>query len=159
MPRPSHGLTKEDSTTSRQRRPRTIGLRDLTRQTHSRRRTRASTTDDVDDESSDAEVSTAGVAHAARPSCRAECRTLPRPCPFVSCRYHLSVDVTDSGSLKINFPDQSTADLPSTCALDVAERGGQSLEEVGSLLNITRERARQIEVTALRKIWDALNTR
>jgi hypothetical protein len=69
------------------------------------------------------------------------------------------VDVTDSGSLKINFPDQSTSDLPSTCALDVAERGGQSLEEVGSLLNITRERARQIEVAALRKIWDALNAR
>ena len=159
MPRQSHGLTKDASTTSRQRRPRTIGLRDLTRQAHSRRRTRASATDEVDDESCDADVGPASGAHAARPSCRAECRTLPRPCPFVSCRYHLGVDVTDTGSLKINFPDRSTSDLPSTCALDVAERGGQSLEEVGSLLNITRERARQIEVAALRKIWAALHTR
>lgn len=159
MPRQSHGLTKDASTTSRQRRPRTIGLRDLTRQAQSRRRTRASATDEVDDESCDADVGPESGAHAARPSCRAECRTLPRPCPFVSCRYHLGVDVTDTGSLKINFPDRSTSDLPSTCALDVAERGGQSLEEVGSLLNITRERARQIEVTALRKIWAALHTR
>jgi len=36
-----------------------------------------------------------------------------------------------------------------SCALDVADRGGISLEHAAELLNITRERVRQIEVMAL----------
>jgi len=36
-----------------------------------------------------------------------------------------------------------------SCALDVADRGGATLEEVGALINVTRERVRQIEVMAL----------
>jgi hypothetical protein len=42
--------------------------------------------------------------------------------------------------------------MPETCALDVAERGGASLEEIAQLLGITWERARQIESTALAKL-------
>jgi len=39
-----------------------------------------------------------------------------------------------------------------TCALDVADRGEHTLEEVGGFLNVTRERARQIEKDAFDKL-------
>jgi hypothetical protein len=42
-----------------------------------------------------------------------------------------------------------------TCALDIADRGGTTLEEVGAIMNLTRERIRQVEVKALAKL-DAL---
>jgi hypothetical protein len=42
--------------------------------------------------------------------------------------------------------------MPETCALDLAERGGMTLDQVGALLNMTRERARQIENAALAKM-------
>jgi DNA-directed RNA polymerase sigma subunit (sigma70/sigma32) len=43
-------------------------------------------------------------------------------------------------------------ELAQTCALDVAERGGITLEEVGEIMNLTRERIRQVEVTGLGKL-------
>ena len=39
-----------------------------------------------------------------------------------------------------------------TCSLDVADRGGITLEEVGEILNLTRERIRQVEVRGLSKL-------
>jgi DNA-directed RNA polymerase sigma subunit (sigma70/sigma32) len=36
----------------------------------------------------------------------------------------------------------------------VADRGGITLEEVGAILNLTRERIRQVEVRGLVKIKD-----
>lgn len=86
---------------------------------------------------------------AVRPKCRAECRGGPRPCPFVGCRYNLFLDVAEAnGSIKINFPDLEPCELGESCALDVADRGGATLEEVGELMNLTRERLRQLESAA-----------
>ncbi|HJL43971.1 MAG TPA: sigma factor-like helix-turn-helix DNA-binding protein [Myxococcales bacterium LLY-WYZ-16_1] len=88
-----------------------------------------------------------------RPRNRAECRHADRPCLYVSCRYHLYLDVNPAtGSIKINFPDKQIWELEETCALDVAERGGVTLEEVGVIMNLTRERIRQVEVTGLEKL-------
>ena len=42
--------------------------------------------------------------------------------------------------------------MSETCALDVADRGGITLEEVGELVNLTRERIRQVEVLGLDKL-------
>lgn len=87
---------------------------------------------------------------AQRPRTRGECADVERPCPFVSCRYHLYLDVHETrGAIKYNFPDLEVDELRETCALDVAEQGGLTLEEVGELLNVTRERLRQIETGAL----------
>ncbi len=87
---------------------------------------------------------------AARPKTRAECANGPRPCPFVLCKHHLFLDVNpETGSITFNFPDVEPDELIESCALDVAERGGVVLEDVGNLLNLTRERARQIETKAL----------
>jgi hypothetical protein len=87
------------------------------------------------------------------PRTRAECADGPRPCPYVSCKHHLYVDVSArTGAIKLNFPDLEVWELGESCALDVADRGGATLEEVGTIMNLTRERIRQLEVTALAKI-------
>jgi hypothetical protein len=88
-----------------------------------------------------------------RPQTRSECHQQHRPCPWVACKHHLYLDVNpETGSIKINFPDLEPWELQDTCALDVAERGGITLEEVGEIMNLTRERIRQVEVRGLRKI-------
>ncbi len=89
-----------------------------------------------------------------RPSTRGDCAKIPRPCPFVSCIYNLYLDITRKGSLKLNFPDLEPSEMPLSCALDIAEYGGCTLQEVGDVLNITRERVRQIEYVALKKLED-----
>jgi hypothetical protein len=94
-------------------------------------------------------------ADVARPACREECQAMPRPCPFVSCSHHLYLDVNDqTGAIKLNFPHLEVWEMAETCSLDVADRGGITLEEVGAILNLTRERIRQVEVRGLDKIRD-----
>lgn len=89
-------------------------------------------------------------ADVERPRTRGDCAELPRPCPFVSCAHHLYLDVNPrTGTIKVNFPHLAIEEMPETCSLDVAERGGVTLEEVGEIMNLTRERVRQLEVRAI----------
>ncbi len=91
-----------------------------------------------------------------RPKVRAECVNGPRPCLFVSCKHNLYLDVNpETGSIKLNFPDKEITELEHTCALDVAEKGGITLEEVGTIMNLTRERIRQVETRGLLKLREA----
>src|SRR6185369_6813411 len=88
-----------------------------------------------------------------KPKQRAECAEGPRPCPYVSCKHHLFIDVSPrTGAIKLNFPDLEVWELGESCALDVADRGGTTLEDVGAIMNLTRERIRQVEVKALAKL-------
>jgi len=90
---------------------------------------------------------------AQRPRSRADCANGVRPCMFISCKHHLYLDVNPStGSIKLNFPDREVWELDETCALDVADRGGITLEEVGTIMNLTRERIRQVETRGLLKL-------
>jgi hypothetical protein len=99
-----------------------------------------------------AEVTPTWAQATERPRTRGECREQERPCPWVGCRHHLYLEATEAGGLKLNFPDLEPWELQHTCALDVAERGGITLEEVGEIMNITRERTRQLEVRGLVKL-------
>jgi hypothetical protein len=88
-----------------------------------------------------------------RPGTRDACLGMHRPCPFVSCSHHLYLDVNpETGAIKLNFPHLEVWEMAETCSLDVADRGGITLEEVGAILNLTRERIRQVEVRGLSKI-------
>jgi len=93
------------------------------------------------------------VDEVERPRARNECAEAMRPCPFVSCKHHLYLDVSArTGAIKLNFPDLEVWEMTETCALDVADRGGTTLEEVGAIMNLTRERIRQVEVKGLAKL-------
>ena len=66
-----------------------------------------------------------------RPTTRAECKDMERPCPYVSCKYHLYIDVHPvRGSIKLNFPDLEVWEMTETCALDVADRARKLALEV-----------------------------
>ncbi|HEX5100902.1 MAG TPA: sigma factor-like helix-turn-helix DNA-binding protein [Polyangiaceae bacterium] len=88
-----------------------------------------------------------------RPRTRQDCIEGPRPCPHVSCRHHLYLDVNpQTGTIKLNFPDLEVWELANSCALDIADQGGTAIETVGDFMNVTRERIRQIETQALTKL-------
>lgn len=94
-----------------------------------------------------------------RPRTRGECVGGLRPCPWVSCRHHLYLDVQEgnwkTGSVKLNFPSIDPEDMhlmKNTCSLDVADEGEQVLDGVGEAMNLTRERTRQIEENVLGKL-------
>ncbi len=88
-----------------------------------------------------------------KPATRAECAEGARPCPYVSCQHHLFLDVSSrTGAIKLNFPDLEVWEMNESCALDIADRGGTTLEDVGAIMNLTRERIRQVEVKALAKL-------
>lgn len=97
-----------------------------------------------------------------RPETRAACENGQRPCVFVSCKYNLYLDVHPrTRNIQFNFPDREPDEMPpgGSCALDIADKGGATLEEVGDLLNVTRERVRQLEADGLRKLRNARTLR
>jgi hypothetical protein len=85
-----------------------------------------------------------------RPATWAECATMPRPCPYVSCKHHLYIEVNPlTGSVQFPFGHMGIDEIPHTCSIDAALEGPLTLEEVGKLTSRTKERIRQIETRAL----------
>ena len=89
-----------------------------------------------------------------RPRVRGDCVDGPRPCPYVGCRYHLFTDTLKGGSLRLqgNGTLKDLVAMSQTCALDVADEGSSTLDAIGLLMTVHRERIRQIEKAALRKL-------
>jgi hypothetical protein len=132
-------------------------LPSLSRKVRQKRRTRARSKTIAPKRLTKEEIELAALLEmppdVERPRSRGECKEAPRPCPFVSCKHHLYLDINqETGSIKLNFPDLEPWELKETCALDVADRGGITLEEVGEIMNLTRERIRQVEVRGLLKL-------
>ena len=85
---------------------------------------------------------------------RGGCRKLAGPCPHAVCRFNLTTERRDNRGAK-----PSQFHLPvvhESCALEAAEHGGMTLEEIATRLSLTRERVRQIELGALKKLWAKL---
>ena len=109
------------------------------------------------------------IARCSPPRRRQDCPTA-RPCPKVSCRYHLAIEVDGRGRMRLapirvwevnrkgqahGLPDLEAGDLgglPETCALDIADREALHLEAIGEHLNLTRERVRQVLREGLAKV-------
>ncbi len=89
-----------------------------------------------------------------RPKTRADCQNVPRPCPYVSCKFNAYLSIYDNGTIQVT-QDCEPEDVPpaNSCVLDVAERPDVTLQDIGKVMGITRERARQIEVEACIKLF------
>lgn len=76
------------------------------------------------------------------------------PCPFVRCRYHLSIEVMSMGALRVIYPhweDGADEGAP-TCTLAQARKGEHVASQIGAILGIGIDRVGQIERAALAKL-------
>lgn len=117
-----------------------------------------------------------------RPRVRGDCADGERPCPYVACQYHLLFDVHPrTGSIWVNLPGAKSIpikapddvaekrleealgrinEMPYTCALDFADEGVGTLQEVAEAFGFDRRQGREgirlIENKAIRrarKLW------
>jgi hypothetical protein len=95
-----------------------------------------------------------------RPITRADCDDVPRPCPWIECRYHnarVERDGRSSEPGRLRGLRIAALDDPHrSCALDVAEAGGVEIGEVAEILGLTVEGARLAEERALASLRRAL---
>lgn len=102
MPKRKRGKRKPDS-------PKRIGIRDIKRDYN--RRARAGELEPDHD--------------YWRPKTRADCSQVPRPCPYVSCKYNLYLDVEKDGSIVLNHPNIEPHEMKRSCLLDILEETEQ----------------------------------
>lgn len=95
-----------------------------------------------------------------RPSTRADCDHVPRPCPYVGCRFNTYLHVKYNGNIVIDFEGEPW-DVPpeKSCVLDLAGiyQEGVTLATIGDVLGFSRARAQQIEIVAKNRIKDAVD--
>lgn len=91
-----------------------------------------------------------------RPKNRSECINGPRPCPWVGCKYHLWGDFDDNGEHTCAHPGKMPWELEHTCALDLADDGPISTEQIGQAIGVGAERARQLVVEGLEALREVL---
>lgn len=89
------------------------------------------------------------------PQARADCRGGPRPCPFVSCKFHLFLLVDPKKSTVSHRVEAADIwEMPFTCALDIAEMGGGEFRRVSRVLNLSEEYTLALHNAAVGKILD-----
>jgi len=93
------------------------------------------------------------LSERVSPVVRSDCPK-HRPCPYVTCRYNLYLDIRASGNITFNFSDMPIEMVRHSCSLDIANEHelGLPLGKIGEIMNLTRERVRQIELEATEKI-------
>jgi hypothetical protein len=86
-----------------------------------------------------------------RPKTRADCARVPRPCPYVSCRHNLFLDV-EKKNITLNFEEPEDMHPLGSCALDVAEQGGLTSQEIATLMSLDLSKEVKLEDKAIRKL-------
>lgn len=81
-----------------------------------------------------------------RPRTRGECVGGPRPCPWVSCRHHLALEITADGVRLMLPEDPDDWHGLETCSLDVADRGGFGQTDLAALLDGTEYTYRRVRL-------------
>lgn len=98
-----------------------------------------------------------GEKRATRaPKVRGDCSYIPRPCPYIRCRYHMLWVILEknckynhkyrhlAGDPLARFDDQEILRMifamPETCVLDVADEGFHTLQEIADLLDLSYQR-------------------
>ena len=88
------------------------------------------------------------------PRRRSECLKRKRPCPWARCKHHFIWLVWHK--LRDRSDDEITdciTKIKHSCVLDIVDNYREmTLEQIGQLLNLTRERVRQIEEKAIRRV-------
>ncbi len=77
--------------------------------------------------------------------CRIGMPLAMRPCPWAACRFHLGITTNKSGSIRIDHGHLDFDKLADTCAIDVAQRGRATQEEVGHQVGISTDWVRATE--------------
>ena len=91
-----------------------------------------------------------------KPRRRGDCENGARPCPWVSCRHHLFLDVTRDGEVVENFPGKDVDEIDFTCSLDIADtveghRAPLPLSVLASIMGTSRSSVTAVEVNAMKK--------
>lgn len=88
-----------------------------------------------------------------KPKTRGDCVDGYRPCPWVSCKYNLYVDVDYSGRLRLPFKDLEPDEIETStlCTLDYAN-SGLSVSEISEVTGFHRNQIVPTEDRALRKL-------
>jgi hypothetical protein len=87
----------------------------------------------------------------ALPASFAQCPS--GPCPYVTCKYHLYLDITFDGGIRLNFPEIEPTDMMFPCALRFAANLGEhSFDELSRYVNTKPNMLRNVFAKALRKL-------
>ena len=110
------------------------------------------------DEVSDILFELASGGHeVTRPVCRSECANVPRPCPFVSCKYNTYLDA-EGDVLRLNHSEIEVweMDPESSCVLDLVNNNSQGMttKDIGTVVGLHHETVRLLLVASLKFLGD-----
>ncbi len=79
-----------------------------------------------------------------RPETREGCADMPRPCPFLTCKWHLGHEAIGPDVDDDTLAEAIASETGDTCALDVADRGPQTERWVAQLMGLSHQRVHQL---------------
>ena len=81
-----------------------------------------------------------------RPTYRHQYAGGARPCPWIGCNYHLIWTVSKIDQMSDDKILKVLSEMPETCTLDVADKGGLSFRKLAIALGLSRSRAMQLVI-------------